>query len=470
MADNKLQSLTEIFNEKFFRIPDFQRGYSWQLNQLDDFWEDINNLKEDRVHYTGTLTVEPIEKSQIENNEKWQDDLWLIDKGMKAYYLVDGQQRLTTSIILINEILSLFPENEGLMFQHQSEWRSKFLYKSYGSNYKSYVFGYEKDNPSDEYFKTKILSQESFTADKCPEQTLYTTNLKDAKDYFDKKLKSLSKDELEVIFKKVTTKFKYNFYEIDSELDVYVTFETMNNRGKKLSHLELLKNRLIYMSTLFDISEQEKSRLRSDINETWKTIYEFLGKNKDKPMDDDDFLKNHWIMYFHFDKTESNAYAKFLLNEKFTAKKVVEEKIKISDIQQYIKSLQKSIKSWFHLHNPQFSEYNDTTKEWLEKLNRLGMGAFPPILMASLTKYDEQEFLPLLKTIEKFIFLVFKVTQRQSNTQSNHINRLASKFHFEKDNLTIDKLIEDIDFLIEGELGTFGEEDYQYHGWFDFNR
>ena len=29
MADNKLQSLTEIFNEKFFRIPDFQRGYSW---------------------------------------------------------------------------------------------------------------------------------------------------------------------------------------------------------------------------------------------------------------------------------------------------------------------------------------------------------------------------------------------------------------------------------------------------------
>lgn len=37
MADNKLQSLIEIFNEKFFRIPDFQRGYSWEISQLEDF-------------------------------------------------------------------------------------------------------------------------------------------------------------------------------------------------------------------------------------------------------------------------------------------------------------------------------------------------------------------------------------------------------------------------------------------------
>ena len=37
MADNKLLSLNEIFNEKFFRIPDFKRGYSWGETQLEDF-------------------------------------------------------------------------------------------------------------------------------------------------------------------------------------------------------------------------------------------------------------------------------------------------------------------------------------------------------------------------------------------------------------------------------------------------
>ena len=49
MTDNKLQSLTEIFNEKFFRIPDFQRGYSWQEPQLKDFWDDLINLKADKI-------------------------------------------------------------------------------------------------------------------------------------------------------------------------------------------------------------------------------------------------------------------------------------------------------------------------------------------------------------------------------------------------------------------------------------
>ena len=118
-----------------------------------------------------------------------------------------------------------------------------------------------------------------------------------AKDFFTKKLANLSKEDKEIIFDKVVNRLKFNYYEIDDSLDVYVTFETMNNRGKKLSCLELLKNRLIYLSTLLSVDDEIKNRLRKDINETWKTIYEYLGKNKDKPLDDDKFLFNHWIMY-----------------------------------------------------------------------------------------------------------------------------------------------------------------------------
>ena len=232
MAENKLQSLTEIFNEKIFRIPDFQRGYSWENNQLEDFWEDLMNLKEDKIHYTGLLTVESVSKKDIEKIEKWQDDLWLFERGLSAYYLIDGQQRLTTSIILINEILNKFKDEEGVNFKTKDYWSNKFLFEKYGENYKSYIFGYEKDNPSDEFFKTKILNQESSTADKFPEETLYTANLKSSKQFFEKKLEKIDKVELEEIFKKITSKFKFNFYEIDDELDVFVTFETMNKRGK----------------------------------------------------------------------------------------------------------------------------------------------------------------------------------------------------------------------------------------------
>ena len=55
MSDTKLLSLSEIFNNKIFRIPDFQRGYSWEERQLDDFWEDIQNLSPNKIHYIGLL-------------------------------------------------------------------------------------------------------------------------------------------------------------------------------------------------------------------------------------------------------------------------------------------------------------------------------------------------------------------------------------------------------------------------------
>jgi len=421
-------------------------------------------LKNDSIHYTGLLTIEPIKSSSVEKIEQWQDDLWLFERGFGAYYLIDGQQRLTTSIILINELLNKFGDNEGINFSTKKDWEKKFLFQTYDESYKSYIFGYEKDNPSDEYFKTKILDQESSTSDKVPEQTLYTANLKRAKEYFSIELSKLNNKELQSIFKKVTSKFKYNLYEIDSDLDIYVTFETMNNRGKPLSNLELLKNRLIYLSTLLDIDESIRMRLRKDINETWKTIYEYLGKNKNNTMDDDEFLRNHWIMYFKYDRKESASYAKYLLNKKFTAKKAINNDLDFDEIKNYIDSLSKSVKSWFYLFNPQYSVYTDETKEWLQKLNRIGMSAFPPLFMASMTKCSEEEFLPLLKCSEKFIFLVFRLSQRPSNTKNSHFYRLANSFYFGKNDTTIESTIENIEWL------TVGEDDDNYHGWFDLDK
>ncbi|MBF4286111.1 hypothetical protein EAY45_25505, partial [Vibrio anguillarum] len=65
-----------------------------------------------------------------------------------------------------------------------------------------------------------------------------------------------------------------------------------------LSHLELLKNRLIYLSTKISNDEDEVKKLRLSTNECWKTIYHQLGRNKDNPLDDDAFLLNHFILYF----------------------------------------------------------------------------------------------------------------------------------------------------------------------------
>jgi len=83
MAANQLQSLAEIFNGMYFRIPDYQRGFAWQNEQLDDFWNDLDNLEAGHIHYTGVLTVE-----NISENEKmksfFENDLGAKKKESKA--------------------------------------------------------------------------------------------------------------------------------------------------------------------------------------------------------------------------------------------------------------------------------------------------------------------------------------------------------------------------------------------------
>ena len=156
MAENKLQSLSEIFNERFFRIPDFQRGYSWSKDQLEDFWEDLELLREGSSHYTGVLSIQAVDRELVKNRDIWRDDIPLFDGGYKAFYLIDGQQRLTTSIILINEILRRVTGDEFVL-KGLREWKNKFLYRTHGDTNKSYIFGYEKDNPSYEFFKSSRL-------------------------------------------------------------------------------------------------------------------------------------------------------------------------------------------------------------------------------------------------------------------------------------------------------------------------
>lgn len=420
---NALKSLSNIFEHRLIRIPDYQRGYAWGESQLIDFWEDLVHLSADRVHYTGVLTLEPV---SIENYSRWDSDLWLIEsKGYKPFYVVDGQQRLTTSVILIQAILET--NVKELNFQTLEEIRQKYVLHSVHTGVrKSYLFGYEKDNPSDEFLRTGIFCEESISNK--DELTFYTRNLAKAKTFFKARLASLSNEQIANIYKKLTQKFKFNLYEIDDEIDVFVTFETMNNRGKSLSSLELLKNRLIYLSTLFDEPE-DKLQLRSNINETWKIVYEFLGRNAEKPLSDEEFLKNHWIMYFKFTRQTADDYINYLLGEKFTARNITHpvneaQKLTLKEVNDYVFSLKKSVKPWFYMHNPSYPLIgydNEENIKCIDRLVRLGYGAFKPLILAAFCQnIPINEINSLLVAIERYIFVIFTLSRRRGHTGDSH--------------------------------------------------
>lgn len=290
----ELYSLSKIFTENLFRIPDYQRGYSWEERQLKDFWSDIVLLDLNRDHYTGVLTLEDVPQGIIQS---WTEDLWIISsKRYKPYYVVDGQQRLTTSLVLLQCILECTDGYE-LNYTTTDEIRKKYIFESRDKGVsRSYIFGYEKDNPSYEFLKTRIFEEPSDSYS-IGEETIYTQNLKRAKDFFTQILSKLTVSQIEEVYTKLSQHFLFNIYVITGEIDVFVAFETMNNRGKPLSHLELLKNRLIFLSTRFDVDEYERGQLRRTINDSWKTAYHYLGRNQNSPLPDDPFLSTQFLLY-----------------------------------------------------------------------------------------------------------------------------------------------------------------------------
>lgn len=475
------KSLDSLFKEKLFRIPDYQRGYAWQKNQLKDFWEDLINLSDNRSHYTGVLTLKQIPLQNIEESTK---EYWLVeDHSYKLYHIVDGQQRLTTFIIFLQAFIDFIknlPEHNGKADNaiyiteslNVSEIKNKYLFKvkPTGDKFRTYKFGYTTDNPSYNYLRYKIFDEKGSGSVK---ETFYTLNLSNTKLYFSVQIKEMHEQAgmigLQDIYKKLTRRFLFNEYIIKDEFDVFVAFETMNNRGKKLSDLELLKNRLIYLTTLYNDNEldsAERKSLRDTINESWKEVYHQLGRNKMRPLNDDDFLQAHWTMYFKYSRQTGEDYIRFLLDEQFTPQKihkkierevvldvpeeqradtdldeaendngVVAEETRMvysaqlqpTEICDYVNSLKTSAVHWFNSFYPDLcSEMSSKEKDWVNRLNRVGMGYFRPLVMAILkNEKNEATRIRIFKKIERFIFIAFKMTTTKSNYRSSEFYNAA---------------------------------------------
>ncbi len=530
------RSLDSLFKEKIFRIPDYQRGYAWQQEQLRDFWEDLVNLSDNRSHYTGVLTLKQIPSQEIASHEK---EYWLIeDHSYKLYHIVDGQQRLTTFVIFLQafvDFIKKLPENENKSDDsiyitdtlNVVTVQNKYLFKikPQGDQFRTYKFGYTTDNPSYDYLRYKILGEPGSGS---VQETFYTLNLSNAKHYFTEQFKDLHDQTgivgLHDLYKKLTKRFLFNEYIIKDEFDVFVAFETMNNRGKKLSDLELLKNRLIYLTTLYsdqELDPSERKSLRDTINNGWKEVYHQLGRNKKRPLNDDDFLRAHWTMYFKYSRQTGRDYIRFLLDEQFTPQKIhrkkgeqqvnlelPKEQSSTADfedseddngditenltttttstqllpihIRDYVNSLKVSSIHWFHSFYPEMAQdMSDEERQWIDKLNRVGMVYFRPLVMAILkNEENEKKRIEIFKHIERFIFLVFRMTATRSNYRSSEFYNIAREV--DRDGINVDliktKLKERLSFTFN-EDGTLRIDDFYnllhkkfenhsgYYGW-----
>ncbi|RAI79798.1 DUF262 domain-containing protein [Macrococcoides caseolyticum subsp. hominis] len=375
--EDSLRNLSVLFRDTLFRIPDYQRGYAWTKKNVEDFWNDLSNIDKlnNKEHYAGVLTTQPIPQTELKK-EKWNNDIWLIEKkNYSPIYIVDGQQRLTTAILLITAILKTirkkFPDITELNYTSLESIEERYLYEKKGStNTYSCIFGYEPNDSSNDYYSKEILGIPNFGKEY--RKTKYSENMHEAYTYFCKKLEKFDLATIEEYFSIITTNVVFNMYQISDKLDVFVTFETMNNRGKTLSRLELLKNRLIYLTTVANKDETDPYKdinTRNVINESWKIVYSYLGKNEKEMLDDEDFLSAHMRVYTNPNKLIKEKLSDYqtsywysseniLLDEIFTRSNLLKNEITLDEIIDFAQNLSENSKIWYELNNPEDSDFS----------------------------------------------------------------------------------------------------------------
>ncbi|MFP6319051.1 DUF262 domain-containing protein [Helicobacter pylori] len=431
----ELLNLDGVIEKGVFEIPSYQRGYAWQIRQLKDFWNDLEHVSKlgDKFHYMHSLTLRESE-NELESS---------------AFEIIDGQQRLATSLILLG-LLAKTIQNKDPKYS-LINLEPILSYKYYGLS---------------EAFRAITEEEKDLKAFKT---SFYAKNLIDAYVFFKEKISDTPVGTLEKMFDALIKKMLFSVVELnDNRIDPFSSFETINNRGKDLSTLELLKNRLHFVAHKI-CDEEDLENLQQEINDTYTRIYHDLRFFKDDHKDDhlEGFLK-HFVAYYY---GENSKFKERLLNTAFDAHKkyddLYDEYEKINDLLLY---LSYSSKVWYFLHTLDEKSialiFDDNRKlemeitpkmhgllEKMRRLNALSENAFLPLLLSLLTiqlvgrsaneqPYTTKELEGLLEYLERFGFLIYGVAGK--NTAKNEWIGLAFKAiqacRFWKDKITIEDL------------------------------
>ncbi|GAA8181091.1 hypothetical protein HpKG121_23500 [Helicobacter pylori] len=298
--------------------------------------------------------------------------------------------------------------------------------------------------------------------------SFYAKNLIDAYTFFKEKISGTPIETLEKMFDALIKKMLFSVVGLkDNRIDPFSSFETINNRGKDLSTLELFKNRLHFVAhKICDGKKLEK--LQQEINDTYTLIYHDLRQFEDDHLEG--FLK-HFVAYYYGEKgdfkkrlleMEFNAHKRYTDNTNFN-----EEYEKIDELLFY---LSYSSKVWNFLHkldeksitlivdDNKKLEIEITPKmrgllDKMRRLNALNDNTFLPLLLSLLTiqragksaneqPYTTKELEGLLEYLERFGFLIYGVAGK--NTAKNEWIELAFQafraYRSWEDRITIEDL------------------------------
>jgi uncharacterized protein with ParB-like and HNH nuclease domain len=408
------QEIRKIFETNYYKIPRFQRPYSWDKDNIEDFWNDVIGNKVGQ-YFLGSMVV-------------------YVKGGYR--YLVDGQQRLTTITILLaalrDKFLELDFKNQALGIQKLIERPdldndNQFVIQSVTSFpfFQQHIQAYEKEKnipiPGDE----EIILKDSY------EQLISYLSF----DISKAKTTAARKKRLEAI-RDALLGLLIIYVEVDNEDDAYVIFETLNTRGKDLTSADLLKN---YLAKLL----RQKNSQNDVLSISWEKIRFNIDKIDLTDVKLETFLYHYWLATKEF-TTEREIFKK------------AKENLKTSDdARTLINSLKDCSETYLHTFSPSTKKWkNDeySIKRSLEALVSLRVRQPVPMTLAVLHSYkngelQKKETERALKAIEYFHFAFTALTSQRSSGGISHMYALHARelthaTTIQQRKIAIDNLIE----------------------------
>lgn len=459
-------TLEELFQDRLFVIPDYQRGYAWEKQQWNDFIEDLELLDLGRDHYTGTVILHARGEPKLRDED---------DTEYERFDVVDGQQRLTTASLLIECLARRF---DLLGNRRATGIRKKYLAVKDSDNNVIYKLTLQPDQHA--LFIRHIIERKPLLDS--PE-TISASRLLDAcrffNEYLEKKVQSLGTEAerwLSDFCDKLAHHLRFLRYHVDDDAEVGVIFEVTNDRGKELSELEKVKNYLLYLASKVDSGGT--AGLAATVNKVWGGIFSrLMERGLTRRSDEDGLLRVHWLLAYDADERNWNGAKS--VKEQFQLRnyrdREGELKKKLLD---YAKSLGEIAIAYTEVSAPNnslafaaFGAEANNARRWVEKLHRIDVIApFLPLLAACRISWVEApgDFVNLVKLLERFSFRAYRIEEYRSNAARARLFRIGSDVWREglKINETLARVLNIAsDFLSDGRFRQLMQEPKKNWYW-----
>ena len=254
-------TLSKLLDGRLFRIPEYQRAYSWTSSERQDLFGDIEKVRakgQDAGHFMAAVVCLRREKQTLGTDE------------FDVLEIVDGQQRLTTLIVLLNAIKLALNRKDKAEAKLAREL-SGLLVKVEGDE----LLLLQTNHDSSHYFATflrKGTSPASASATTLADREILRA-IEDCQTFTAKWTDG--GELLSSLAALLKNRLFFLLHEIEDEQTVYTVFEVLNSRGLDVSWLDRLKS--ILMGTAFELKNANREGLVNDLHTFWRDIYSVIG-------------------------------------------------------------------------------------------------------------------------------------------------------------------------------------------------